>query len=188
MTEQFNRVPQEMKDKFLDAFLHGEMLFCEFSFPRSVSVSSEEAVDKVVKCLRRCAKKTGVSFRIIPTGNLSRTDKQIHFHLIVLPIDADTNGIERLKDALQKRWAFVANRKHQPTLSTLQQGYSLVSTQEEYSRRLDVDGVENSSFETTAFKWAYNLDHTENDWLFCEDKRLGLDIVYSKHKKFHQSV
>ena len=188
MTEQFTRVPQEMKQKFLDAYLQGEMLFCEFSFPRSVSVSSEEAVDKVVKCLRRCAKKTGVRFTIVPTGNLSRDDKQIHFHLIVLPIDADTNGIEKLKDALQRRWAFEANRRHHPTLSTLQQGYSIVSTQDEYCRRLDVDGVDNSSFETTAYKWAYNLDHNKNDWLFCEDKRLGLDIVYSEKKMFHKNV
>ena len=122
------------------------------------------------------------------TGNLSRQDKQIHFHIVLLPIDALPDGIERLKDALQRRWAFVANRRHHPTLPTLFQGYSLVSTQQEYFRKLNVDGVGSNCFQSSAYKWAYNLDRDKNDWLFCEDKRLGLDTVYSKRKKFHTNV
>lgn len=182
MNDQFTIIPQEMKERFLNAYLHGDMLFCEFSFPRSVYVGADKAVGEVVACLRRCAKKTGVAFRIVATGNLSRQDTQIHFHIIVLPVDADAKGVERLKDALQRRWAFVANKRHHPTKKTLQQGFSIVSSQDEYWRKLNVPEVEGNCFQSTAYKWAYNLRRDKNDWLFCEDDRLGLDTVYAKRK------
>ena len=164
-------------------------MFCEFSFPRSIRVNADVAVNLYVKCLERCAKKTGVEFKVFTTGNLSRTDKQIHFHTAVLPINADEKSIQRLKNALQSRWAYVANRRHHPTASTLRQGYSLVSTQDEYCSRLVVDEfpeLTGDTFQGSAFKWAYNLNLEENGWLFNEDRRLGIDKIYSKKKKHHK--
>jgi len=184
MRDYVSEIPQEYLGSFLDGYWSGGVLYCEFSFTKKID--GKKAVAELLSCLRRVAKKTKIEFKIVPTGNISRKGTQVHFHLIVLPVNVNNNDLHRLKFALRSRWGFVGNGRAIPTAEDLTTGYCVVRTQDEYIQTFRLEGEKLDDLQTCAAKWGYNLRVGKNDWLQYEDERLSKDIFFSTNKRYHK--
>ena len=192
MSDCFKSLPSPIQVEFLKGYHAGEMLFCDLSFTRNTNVTADSAVATLVDCLKRSSRKSGVTFRAITTGNLTRTDTQIHFHIILLCYGATLSDVERVKTVLSKRWLFLANDRHLPTAETrVRENYCVVRSEDEYAEFPDMKN--RGKLQALAYKWNYNFykwdyvkNELKNDDLRYEDSRLSWNVVYSPKKRLRK--
>ena len=192
MSDCFKSLPSPIQVEFLKGYLSGEMLFCDLSFTRNTTVTADSAVATLVSCLKRSSRKSGVTFRVITTGNLTRTDTQIHFHVILLCCNASPLDVGRLRNVLTKRWLFLANNRHVPKNTTrVRENYCVVRSEDEYAAFPDMKN--RGKLQSLAYKWKYNFyewdyekKELKNDDLRYEDSRLSWNVVYSPKKRLRK--
>ena len=184
MRETFDNLPSEFIPFLLESYFSSEVIVCDFSFPRYISErmrkNPDAAADLLASCLYRIARKYKIEFRTIITGNLSRLDRQIHFHLWILAKGAGKESLDGISKGLQERWAFLANGRHRPSKRRLSEGYSRASTIQDWMESFSSNGEEPSELDKMSFKLSYNLNLDKNDWLWTESDKIGTpEKVYS---------
>ena len=190
MRDGFDNIPKEFLPLLLDSYFSGSVIVCDFSFPLHVRErmrrNTDEAAELLASCLSRIARRYRVEFNCLTTGNLTRTDQQIHFHLWILVKGVSNASLDAISEALQGRWEFLANDRRRPESKRLSEGYSIVSTMESYMESFRRNGEEVNDLDTMNFKLAYNLNLDEHDWLWTENHKIyPPDRVISYHQRHH---
>jgi len=179
-------IPDNIFSKVLDYYLSGEILILEFSFTKRergwANKNPHEAKKLLIGLLNRTARRQKVEFEVITTGSLGEmfgSDKQVHFHILLLMKNTSRDKVLGVRDSLVRRWERLGNGGRLPQSRTLLQGYASAELSDDYTNRFMSEAVGNQHFDKILYKVGYNLWLQKNNHLFAEAEGLELDKTYS---------